>query len=58
MKPPEYVIHSSLGQPLLEKAEIASKYKEPQGNPQHFSLFVQLKDSFLRYKLSTTVTIM
>ena len=37
----------------LGEAELASKCKQHQGSPQHFPLSVQLKDSYLRYRLNT-----
>lgn len=37
MKLSEYAIHSSSGWAApLEETELASKYKQHQGNPQHF----------------------
>jgi hypothetical protein len=41
------VIHSSSQAVPLGEGELASKYKQLQGNPQNFPLFVQLKGSFL-----------
>jgi len=40
MKSPEYMIHSSLvGAAPLEEAELTSKYRQHQGNPQHYPSF-------------------
>ena len=51
MGSPEYVIYSSLGTVPLEEAELTSKYKQHQGNPQqkHISALdgVPLSSGFL-----------
>ena len=59
MKSSEYLVHSLSKAAPLREAELASKYKQHHGNPQHFLHSVQFKRLFsLRYKLSTTITIL
>jgi hypothetical protein len=51
MKSPEYLTHSSSGQPApLEEAELTSEYKQHQGNPQQRLIFVNVAE----YRKDTT----
>jgi hypothetical protein len=56
-KSPEYVAHFLSATPP-KRAELTLKYKQHQAHLQHLSRIAYLRLFYLRYKLSTTITIL